>query len=1268
MAEKTPQAIWCQGNNTLYFINDETEYYPGDSFRDQSVSNVWSGTDVTQSGSLYPKWYTSSSMSGVVERVVFDHSFEEVRPTSLSGWFSSFYELTAIEGIEHLNTSEVTTMNSMFAACHKLTEVEVDGFDMSKVENVSSMFSNTGLAKIYCNKTWSNIEISGNMFWKSESLPGYSEESLAPENFDLNQANPTTGFFTTFSKTAQAIWCEGNKTLYFANQRKVFTNEDTYDDLPVTTVWSGIEVTNNGGNESPAWRTAINSMIERVVFCSSFRDVRPLTTHDWFIFCNQLTTIEGLPNLNTSQTTNMSNMFSTCSRLTEIDVSNFDMSNVYAADAMFMGCSDLTTIYCGNDWSTTLQANVSDMFRYCHNLKGAVDYNSEYEGSDMANPTTGYFLNRWNVTENVTPYRTINFSHTSQYTHGEVIVGVTPETGYGIQTVTVTGDRTGNSIQVNDNGDGTYTFEMPAEDVTVSAISVALMGQMIWCDGNKTIYFIGVANPYAQGETYDGQTITEAFYGEAVSNSSSQFNPTWNDKTRSAERVVFDENFKTIHPKSFNGWFYNHAELEEIVGIENLKTDEATTMNSMFDFCEKLAILNLNTFDMSNVTDTRYMFNGCSDLTTIICYKTWDISQSDDMFKDCTNLVGAIPYDASQVDGSMANPETGYFTKRWTVTVNELINGNVTPDNTTPGTNETVTLTITPRSYYTMTDISVTGELTGDEVELTKVNDNTYTFMMPAENVSVDASFNKYGPYAIYCDDVKTLYFDNGFIPYKGQEYNGHTITDIWTGDAVSNTDWNYPGWMTGYKRDVTKVVFTEAFADVHPTSLYAWFHDMRNLTEIEGLENLNTSQTTIMSGTFSWCFGLTAIDVSGFDVSNVTNTEEMFYASRDLKTIYCNNTWNIEDRSYNMFGGCYSLVGVVAYNDDNTDSEMANPKTGYFTGKWALNIPSSFEHGTVTCEKDWAYTNETVTLTVTPDNGCELGELTVTIVDSEPSGAPLLLRGGSVELTPGEDGTYTFVMPAAPVTVNATFNSPVNYGTLEQLLAGEDIGAINEDLHIGEAFVDDNMVYVADADGNWIGLKVTDDAMTAILESNNKVLKAGTVTGAARDLDTNPVFEVTGVPELIEGTAALPVEINMSEVFSDITGNTLVKISGYYKGNRFTAYQSDTEGQSLAINNTYVATGDLVNNQRYNVCGVLRLKAAWDATSDGAPRRVAASNPDYFKNMEIMPYDIDIVTGVEDIAVPTVKPGQRYNLLGQPVSSDYKGVVIENGRKIIVR
>jgi len=89
-----------------------------------------------------------------------------------------------------------------------------------------------------------------------------------------------------------------------------------------------------------------------------------------------------------------------------------------------------------------------------------------------------------------------------------------------------------------------------------------------------------------------------------------------------------------------------------------------------------------------------------------------------------------------------------------------------------------------------------------------------------------------------------------------------------------------------------------------------------------------------------------------------------------------------------------------------------------------AINVPESFEHGTVTSNKEAASIGETVTLTVTPDNGYEIETLTVTFSpEAEPSGALIRLRGGSVDIIPGTDlNTFTFEMPAAPVYVNATF------------------------------------------------------------------------------------------------------------------------------------------------------------------------------------------------------------------------------------------------------
>jgi hypothetical protein len=43
-------------------------------------------------------------------------------------------------------------------------------------------------------------------------------------------------------------------------------------------------------------------------------------------------------------------------------------------------------------------------------------------------------------------------------------------------------------------------------------------------------------------------------------------------------------------------------------------------------------------------------------------------------------------------------------------------------------------------------------------------------------------------------------------------------------------------------------------------------------------------------------------------------------------------------------------------------------------------------------------------------------------------------------------------------------------------------------------------------------------------------------------------------------------------------------------------------------------------------------------------------------------------VTGIDDIAVEPTSGHQRHNVLGQPVGDDYRGFVIEDGKKVLVQ
>ncbi len=69
------------------------------------------------SGENQPKWNTHNNK---ITQVVFEASFANARPTSCYAWFQDFIKLKQIEGIENLNTENVTSMAICLYCCSNL--------------------------------------------------------------------------------------------------------------------------------------------------------------------------------------------------------------------------------------------------------------------------------------------------------------------------------------------------------------------------------------------------------------------------------------------------------------------------------------------------------------------------------------------------------------------------------------------------------------------------------------------------------------------------------------------------------------------------------------------------------------------------------------------------------------------------------------------------------------------------------------------------------------------------------------------------------------------------------------------------------------------------------------------------------------------------------------------------------------------------------------------------------------------------------------------
>ena len=77
----------------------------------------------------------------------------------------------------------------------------------------------------------------------------------------------------------------------------------------------------------------------------------------------------------------------------------------------------------------------------------------------------------------------------------------------------------------------------------------------------------------------------------------------------------------------------------------------------------------------------------------------------------------------------------------------------------------------------------------------------------------------------------------------------------------------------------------------------------------------------------------------------------------------------------------------------------------------YAIEVGKDIRNGTVTANRRYAERGDTVTITVKPDDGFKLDDLTVTDKN-----------GNELKLTDKGNGKYTFKMPAGKVTVSATF------------------------------------------------------------------------------------------------------------------------------------------------------------------------------------------------------------------------------------------------------
>lgn len=145
----------------------------------------------------------------------------------------------------------------------------------------------------------------------------------------------------------------GNKTLTFTCGDRSSIDNTTVLDVATT-------------DKDHGW--VQNAEIRKVVFVPSFANARPKSTKRWFFYLTNLETIQGIEYLNTSEVTDMNNMFRFCQSLAQLDLSHFDTHKVTSMYSMFEGCYKLKFINLKR-FNTEKVTDMENMFRSCWSLE-----------------------------------------------------------------------------------------------------------------------------------------------------------------------------------------------------------------------------------------------------------------------------------------------------------------------------------------------------------------------------------------------------------------------------------------------------------------------------------------------------------------------------------------------------------------------------------------------------------------------------------------------------------------------------------------------------------------------------------------------------------------------------------------------------------------------------------------------------------------------------------------------------------------------------------
>ncbi len=312
-----------QGTYAMVYDVDKDAYM---SFSTGEISLNGDEENIIVSG--YPKGFLFEKNSTLKTVIFRNTDFGIIK--SLYTVFRNCPSLKSVN-FDVTNTTSLINMSHMFASSVSLEEFTAKGIDTSNVTLMNSMFENCS-SLMTLDLSWMDTGSVSNMkamFSNCKAL-----KYLDISSFNTENVTDMSGMFNSL-KLINVLNVSHFITKNVKNFSYMFYGMSSLLNLDLSNF-----DTSSATNMSSMFRECIN--LANLTLSAKF--VTSSVTDMGFMFTNITMTEIDLSNFDTSNVTNMKSMFHGCTRLEVLDVSSFDMTNVTKVLYMFESANKLRSI------------------------------------------------------------------------------------------------------------------------------------------------------------------------------------------------------------------------------------------------------------------------------------------------------------------------------------------------------------------------------------------------------------------------------------------------------------------------------------------------------------------------------------------------------------------------------------------------------------------------------------------------------------------------------------------------------------------------------------------------------------------------------------------------------------------------------------------------------------------------------------------------------------------------------------------------------------